>query len=449
MHRYDDGLARAVFDYLDYRIRQDPPRLDGGARDSGALRANLAASIGRQGKGPAEVLRLYTESVAPTVFSADSPRFLSFVPAAPTKASLLFDMVVSAASMQGISWLEAEGVVGAENQALRVLADAAGMPESAGGTFVPGGTQANLWSLVVAREAASRGRQGPARRLLVAVSESAHSSVRNSIKIIGAEALVVPTPKQRLGGGELRCALDAVSPDDQVIAVVATAGSTNAGFVDNLAGVAGVCQERGIWFHVDAAYGGAALFSPRLRPLFDGIESADSLVIDPHKWLFAPYDCSALLYRQPALARSVYAQPSEYYQSIHDNDMDWNPTDYAHHMTRRARGLPLWFSMAVHGIDAYRKAIEATIERTWHTVELIRQAPHLDLVQEPELSVVLFRRLGWTTAHYHRWCKRLVDQQIAFVMTTAWEGETVARLVFTNPETKGKDVEAILDSMAA
>ena len=145
-----------------------------------------------------------------------------------------------------------------------------------------------------------------------------------------------------------------------VIAVVATSGTTNAGLIDDLAGVAEVAKEYRLWMHVDGAYGGAGLFSPQLRPRYEGLEHADSFVVDPHKWLFAPFDCASLIYREPALARSVHTQDASYLDVLH-TQADWNPSDFAYHLTRRARGLALWFSLAVNGTDAYGDAVDQAI----------------------------------------------------------------------------------------
>jgi aromatic-L-amino-acid decarboxylase len=227
-----------------------------------------------------------------------------------------------------------------------------------------------------------------------------------------------------------------------------TAGTTNAGLVEDLAGVAEVARAHGIWMHVDAAYGGAALLAPSVRPLFAGIEHANSLVMDPHKWLYAPFDCAALLYRDPAFARSVHTQDASYLDVIHDEATAWNPSDYAYHLTRRARGLPLWFSLMVNGSDAYRDAIERVLMTARATAARIRALPHLELVREPELSVVLFRRLGWSAADYDAWSARLLEEQIAFVAPTRWHGETVARLAFLHPETTPEIVEEILATTA-
>jgi glutamate/tyrosine decarboxylase-like PLP-dependent enzyme len=198
--------------------------------------------------------------------------------------------------------------------------------------------------------------------------------------------------------------------------------------------------------HVDAAYGGAALLAPSVRDRFAGVEHADSLVIDPHKWLFAPFDCAALLYRDPAFARSVHTQDASYLDVIHDESEGWNPSDYAYQLTRRARGLPLWFSLAVNGSDAYRDAIERVLAIAHGTAEKIRASPHLQLVREPELSVVLFTRDGWASADYDAWSARLLEEQIAFVAPTRWQGEAVARLAFLHPDTTPAIVDEILET---
>jgi aromatic-L-amino-acid/L-tryptophan decarboxylase len=275
----------------------------------------------------------------------------------------------------------------------------------------------------------------------------------------------VPSADHRLTGENLEAALaaDSVGAAD-VVAVVATAGTTNAGLVDDLRGVADVARQRKLWLHVDAAYGGGALFAPSVRALFDGIEDADSIVIDPHKWLFGPYDCAALVYRHPALAKAVHTQDAAYLDIIHEAmpgadtaptegvpsgaEEPWNPTDYAYHLSRRARGLPLWFSLAVYGTNAYRDAVETVLANTAEAASAVRARPYLELVREPSLSVVLFRRQGWTRADYEAWSARVLAEQIAFVTPTTWEGEPSARLALLHPDTTRDVVEEILDTMA-
>ena len=234
---------------------------------------------------------------------------------------------------------------------------------------------------------------------------------------------------------------------DGLFAVVATAGTTNVGIVDDLEGVAAACSRRELWFHVDAAYGGAALAAPSARHLFRGIEAADSLVIDPHKWLFAPFDCAALLYADPSLAAAAHRQEAAYLEEVNVGG-EWSPTHYAYHLTRRVRGLPFWFSLATHGTNAYRDGVETVLQLTRDVAEEIRRRPSLELVLEPELSVILFRRTGWEGADYVAWCNRMLAEQVAFCLPTTWRDERVMRFCFVNPNTTLAQVSGLLDSMA-
>jgi len=448
MHRYDaftERIARAVFAYTEARLREEPVPLDHGVAAS-TLDERAPSLIRPEGNDPEVVMQQYRDVLSLAVISCDSPRFLAFIPAAPTKAALLFDTVVSASSLSGISWLEAAGAVHAENQTLRFLADLAGLPPSAGGCFVQGGSAANLSALAVARDTAHQRGAPRDRALRIAVSEQTHSSIANTMRLLGVQPFLVATDDDRLTGRRLAQTLAADADPSSVFAVAATAGTTNAGLVDDLAGIAAVCTDRDLWMHVDAAYGGAALLAPSVRDHFRGIDAADSLVIDPHKWLFAPFDCAALLYRNPALARAVHTQDASYLDVIHDEPDEWNPSDYAYQLTRRARGLPLWFSLSVHGSDAYRDAIERVLATARATAERVRAHPHLELVREPELSIVLFTRTGWTGADYDAWSARLLDDQIAFVTPSRWHGEPVARLAFLHPETTLDIVDEVLDS---
>jgi glutamate/tyrosine decarboxylase-like PLP-dependent enzyme len=183
-----------------------------------------------------------------------------------------------------------------------------------------------------------------------------------------------------------------------------------------------------------------------VRDRFRGIERADSFIVDPHKWLFAPFDACALIYRDPAAARAAHRQEASYLDSLNAAS-EWNASDYAHHLTRRARGLPLWFSLATYGTDAYREAVERVLTVTRETAEEIRRRAELELAIEPELSVVLFRRVGWRPQDYETWWRRALESQIGFVQPTTWMGEKVARLCFVNPKTELGDVRAILDEM--
>jgi glutamate/tyrosine decarboxylase-like PLP-dependent enzyme len=449
MHEYTqetDELAEAVVEYTRRRIA-DPQPLDHPVPPDELGRA-AGATITSGGIGGQEALRIWAEVLAPATITTDHPSFLSFVPGAPSKASVLFDLAVSASEVYGGSWLEGGGAVWAENQVLRWLADLAGMPAGAGGCFVSGGTAGNLSALVAARHAATAARGGERpRRWQVACADTVHSSVASAARVMDVDLLtVLHDERGRLTGSALSSALDRTEPDG-AFAVVASAGSTNAGMVDDLEGLAAVCRDRGLWLHVDGAYGGAGLLAPSVRDRFRGIEHADSFIVDPHKWLFAPYDSCALVYRDPEIARSAHRQDASYLDALNASS-EWNPSDFAHHLSRRPRGLPLWFSLATYGTDAYRDAVERVLSVTREAAEEIGRRTELELVLEPELSVVLFRRLGWGPDDYEAWWRRALERQVGFVQPTTWEGEKVARLCFVNPRTTLEHVRAILDVAA-
>lgn len=451
MHRYSsetDRLAQKVIDHALRRIRMDPPPLDG-PQPADVLARVAGKTITEDGLGGDEALRLFSDVLTPATISTDHPRFLAFVPGAPTEASILADLLVGASSIYGGSWLEGAGLVHAENETIRFLCDEAGLPEGAGGVFVSGGTAGNLSALVTARDRARRERPDHTGRWTILASEEAHSSVEAAARVMDCDVALVPTDShRRMTGPAVAQVLADLDPDVTAgcFAVTATSGTTNLGVIDDLASLADACDEHGLWFHVDGAYGGAGLLAPSVRDRFDGIERADSIIIDPHKWLFAPYDCCALLWKSPDDAVRAHTQHAGYLDTLEYGSM--NPSDLAHHLSRRARGIPLWFSLATHGVAAYRAAIEVTIELATTAAELIEASPVLEVVGEPSLSIVCFRRIGWTSEQYQEWSDLLLRRGLAFVTPSAVDGETVLRFCFINPLTTSDDIELILSTLA-
>jgi len=450
MHEFTpevEALAKEVLEYSLIRLRTDPP-LDG-PKTAQELYELAGNTITAKGLGGHEALNLFKDVLAKACISTDHPRYLAFIPSAPSEYANLFDLVVGASALYGGSWLEGAGAVFAENQALKWISDLAGMPETSGGVFVQGGTIGNLSALVTARNT-FREKRKDVSRWVIAASADAHSSIKSAADVMDVEILLIkPNQDGSLQQDAAAAAIDkyhSENPSHQVFALVATAGTTNLGIIDDLEGLAGCAKSRDIWFHVDGAYGLAALCAPSVRPLFNGIELADSLIVDPHKWLFAPFDACALIYRNPKLAKAAHLQKAAYLETLDDED-EWNPSDYAIHLTRRARGLPFWFSLAAHGTDEYAKAMERTMEVARDAAEQVRNHKNLKLVIEPSLSIVAFERVGWERADYEKWSDQLLADQIGFVTPSAHKGKPILRFAIVNPWTKESDISAILATL--
>ena len=441
------ALREAIFDYSRERMSLDPAPLD--APMSLEQLTELAPNtVNEQGLGGQAALRLFAEVLAPACLSTDNPGYLSFIPTAPTEASTLFDLVVSASSIYGGSWMEGAGAVYAENQVLSWLAKEVGLPEGAGGVFVQGGTLGNLSALVTARDAMQRRVKNSGSRVerwKFICSKEAHSSLVASAKVMDVDIITADVDEEgRLTGEAVSRAIENAGPG--VFAVVATAGTTNFGIVDRIREVGEVAKANGLWFHVDGAYGLAGILSDITKHLFDGTELADSFIVDPHKWLFAPFDACALVYREPALAAAAHTQHGEYLDTLTDSG-EWNPSDYAFNLTRRVRGLPLWFSLATHGISAYRDAISENIELAHRIGQEIERRPSLRLVRKPELSVVVFEHEGWGLADYQRWSDYLLSTGKGLVVPSSHLGRPNARFAIVNPLTTYELLVELLDSM--
>jgi glutamate/tyrosine decarboxylase-like PLP-dependent enzyme len=448
MHQWDertDLLAHSVIGYAIERLRlpKDPKW---GVRADTDLHAEIAYAIRPDGIGGVDALHLFRDVLLPACRPLDHPMNLAYVATAPTIAASMFDLVVSASSIFGGLWEAGAGAITAENEALSWLSGLAGYPPEAGGCFVAGGSAANLSALVTARAAWLDGHTR-SRPLAFAATYEVHASVRAAARVMDVGIVEVAVDgRGRMTGSALETALASADEVD-VFAVVCTGGTTNAGVVDDLSGIADVCDERELWMHVDGAYGLAALCAPSARPLFDGIERSHSFGVDPHKWLFCPYDAAALVYRDPAPARLAHSQHGDYLDHV-DHEV-WNPADYAYHLSRRARGLPLWFSLATYGTDAYAESVERTLATAHAFAAAVDAHPAFDLLLAPELSVVLFTRRGWMLDDYLQWSDSRAKAGTVLIVPTSWQGEVCMRVCVVNPLTELAAMVAVLDDMAA
>ena len=456
MHKTDIDLVDMTMDVMKYVIDRlsSTKRKIGKPKKEEELKALVGETITENGIGGERAFKLWKKHLTKCNVPIDHPRHLAFVPASPTRAAVMFDLVTSASSIHGAYWMEGAGGIFCENEAMRWIVSLTGLPEDAFGVFTSGGTAANLSAIVTAREYwRSLKERNNLEKGLIITSIGAHSSIKAMAKVADIDVLLVDT-EDKLEKEALEVTIKnlPIQQRQRLFAVVGTGGTTNAGIVDDLEGIADICEKENLWFHVDAAYGGGALVADSVRHLFNGIEKADSITIDPHKWMFSPYDCGAVIYRNPELAKNAHSQQGSYLDIFKDEGAHgFNPTDYQIQLTRRVRGLPLWFSLATHGTDRYKEAVERGIELAQIAGRLIKENPNVELVREPSLSCVLYRRIGWDSHDYTHWTYENHEKGFALVTPTKWKRgdsyETVSRFCFINPDTTENDIDLILKSM--
>ena len=455
MHKIDIELVEMTMDVMKYaidRLSSTQSKI-GKPKSEEKLKALVGETITVNGIGGERAFNLWKKHLMKANVPIDHPRHLAFVPASPTRAAIMFDLVTSASSIHGSYWMEGAGGIFCENEAMRWIVSLTGLPNGAFGVFTSGGTAANLSAMVTAREYWRQDDAFKNEKGLIITSIGAHSSIKAMAKVIDVDLLLVDT-EDKLVGEELQKTINGLTEQQRkrLFSVVATGGTTNAGIIDDLEGIAAICEKEKLWFHVDAAYGGGALVADSVRHLFNGIEKADSITIDPHKWMFSPYDCGAVIYKNPELAKKAHSQEGSYLDIFKDEGAHgFNPTDYQIQLTRRVRGLPLWFSLAMHGTNRYKQAVERGIELAQIAGKLIDENPHVELVREPSLSCVLYRRIGWKPQDYTHWTYENHRKGFALVTPTKWKTgnafETVSRFCFINPDTTKNDIKLILDSM--
>lgn len=455
MHKIDMELVEMTLDVMKYaigRISATEHQI-GKPKKYEELKALVGETVTSKGVGGEYAFNLWKEHLSQANVPVDHPRNLAFVPASPTRAAIMFDLVTSASSIHGAYWMEGAGGIFCENEAMSWIVSLTGLPEGAFGVFTSGGTAANLSAIVTAREFWRRDDTYKREKGLIITSIGAHSSIKAMAKVADVDILLVDT-EERLTDEDLRKTIDGLNfhQRKRLFAVVGTGGTTNAGIIDDLEGIADVCEQENLWFHVDAAYGGGALAADSVRHLFNGIERADSITIDPHKWMFSPYDCGAVIYKEPELAKEAHSQQGSYLDIFKDEGAHgFNPTDYQIQLTRRVRGLPLWFSLATHGTDRYKESVERGLELAQLAGRMIEENPNVELVREPSLSCVLYRRIGWKPEDYTNWTYDNHEKGFALVTPTKWKNgdtfETVSRFCFINPDTTENDIQLILESM--
>jgi glutamate/tyrosine decarboxylase-like PLP-dependent enzyme len=412
------------------------------------LEAVLREALPEQGADPLETLDLLEREVFSRIMHLDHPRFFAFVPSPGNFLGALADALASGFNVFAGTWLEASGPAMVELVTIDWLREACGLPPAAGGLFVSGGSMANLTALALARHVRLG---GPDPTAMVYCSEQTHSSIARGLNVLGFKPGQLRTLPVDAGFRlDLTALRQAVAADRQngrlPFCVVANAGTTNTGAIDPLPELADYCDQAGLWLHVDGAYGAAAVLCARGRALLAGLGRADSLSIDPHKWLFQPYEIGCLLVREEAWLKQAFHILPEYLTDTEEGRGEVNFCDRGIQLTRGFRALKLWLSLKTFGKAGYEAALERGFELAEFAAESIAQRPDWQVTTPAQMGVLTFRYAPpqASEADRDRINASLVDALIrdsyAMLSTTRLNEQTVLRMCTINPRTRHSDI---------
>jgi aromatic-L-amino-acid decarboxylase len=340
-----------------------------------------------------DVFEIFARDIAPNTISLDHPRFFAFIPSSPNFVSVLADFLAAGTNVFAGTWLESSGPSQVELLVIDWFKEMLGLPAEAAGLLVSGGSVANLTALAVARRAVLNDRT---ERAVVYLSDQTHTSIDRGLRLLGIQAGQL----QRIPvDSQYRVLPDALAEQISAdrakglhpMAVIANAGATSTGAVDPLAEIAQVCRENSLWFHVDAAYGGFAALTKRGRQLLTGIEYADSLVLDPHKWLYCPFEVGCVIVRRGDLMRETFRILPEYMQDVAREKQEVNFCDYGLQLTRSFRALKVWMALKTFGAARFREVIDQCLDLTEYASLLFQRSPRFEIVTPPSLGVFTFR----------------------------------------------------------
>lgn len=407
-----------------------------------------------QGLPPERVLEEVERDVLGTIMHVNHPRFFAFVPGPGNLVSALADALAAGFNVFAGTWMEGSGPAEVELRTIDWLRQICGLPETAFGLLVSGGSVANLTALAVARRV-RLGDRIP--RGVAYFSDQTHSAVERAFRILGFESgqlRRLPSGEDfRLPLGALERAVEADRAAGLIpFCVVANAGTTNTGAVDPLRELARFCRDEGLWLHADGAYGAAAALCERGRRLLEGLDAVDSLALDPHKWLFQPFEAGCVLVREGSQLRDTFRTVPPYLADVYRQE-GVNFCDYGIQLTRSFRALKLWMSLKVFGVAAFRQAIERGFELAGLAEARLRANPVWEIVSPAQMAVVCFRYRapGGAETESDAFQQRLADAMFAggfaALTTTVLKGRRVLRMCTINPRTTAEDIAATIERL--
>jgi glutamate/tyrosine decarboxylase-like PLP-dependent enzyme len=442
-------IGYRVVDRLVEHLATLPSQPVGAKGDPAALRATLSEPVPEQGMEFEAVLDQLERDVLPNTMHVNHPRFFAYVPGPSNFVSVMADALISGYNVFAGTWISGSGPAAVELAVIEWLRTACGFPQGAGGLFVSGGTMANLTALAVARHVALQHNLDGAT---VYFSDQAHSSLEKALRVIGLPAenvcKIACDSAYRLPVAELERAIEKDrAAGKRPFCVIANAGTTNTGAIDPLRELSRLCKDQGLWLHVDGAYGAAAVLSDRGRELLDGLELADSLSLDPHKWLFQPFEIGCVLVRDLVQLRDTFLILPEYLKDTHQYSAEFNFTDHGLQLTRGFRALKLWMSIKVFGMAAFRAAIDRGFALAELVESQLRKMPGWEVVTPAQMGIVCFRYAGADDAAHSRMVQAFLQDGFALITSTVLQGRTVLRTCSINPRTTEADIKDTLERM--
>jgi aromatic-L-amino-acid decarboxylase len=442
-------IGYRVVDRLVDHLATLPTQRVGTKGDPAVLMKALSEPVPEQGMEFEAVLDQVERDVLANTMHVNHPRFFAYVPGPGNFVGAMADALISGYNVFAGTWISGSGPAAVELTVLEWLREMCGLPASAGGVFVSGGTMANLTALAVARHVKIRGRLEDAT---VYFSDQAHSSLEKALRVIGLPAenqRKLPSDSGfRLPTGELarQIELDR-SAGKHPFCVIASAGTTNTGAIDPLPELSALCREQGLWLHVDGAYGAAAIIAERGRELLAGLELADSLSLDPHKWMFQPYELGCVLVRDRDHLRETFRILPEYLKDTQLHSDEFNFTDYGIQLSRNFRALKLWMSIKVFGLAAFRAAIERGFVLAEFAEACLRGMPGWEIVTPAQMGIVCFRYSALDDDAHLSLVQTLLEDGFALITSTILRGQTVLRTCTINPRTTEADIRAALERL--
>jgi glutamate/tyrosine decarboxylase-like PLP-dependent enzyme len=443
-------IVEAMIDHF-ATLRDRPANAVGSRR---ALASLIDTPPPERGQPAEEILARLESAVFANTGHVDHPRFFAFVPGPNNFVSAMGEALGAAHNVFAGSWLEGSGAAQLELTTLDWLRQFCGLPEGAAGLFVSGGSMANLTALAVARRARLDDRPEGA---VVYCSDQTHSSVERALRVLGFAGRqvrkIASDDAFRLPMKELARQVSADRAAGlRPFAAVANAGTTNTGAVDPLEALADFCRREGVWLHADGAYGAAAMLCDRGRALLRGIEGVDSLSLDPHKWLFQPFECGCVLVREGALLEETFRILPDYLKDIHPGEDEVNFCDRGIQLTRGFRALKLWFSMQVFGVAEFRRAVERGFEVAETFERLLGARPRFEIVTPAQMGILTFRYVpeSGDIDHFNAALARRIDQDgYLMLSTTMLRGRTVLRMCTINPRTTDEEIATVVERIEA